>query len=46
MKKDVIIIRCDNAGENKTLEKNCGNNFEEIKFEFTSPDTLQKNDVV
>ena len=39
MNKNVKIIRSDNAGENKTLEENCMNNLEEIKFEFTSPGT-------
>ena len=46
MKKNIKIICCDNAGENKTLEENCANNFEENKFEFTSQGTPQKNGVV
>ena len=46
MKKTVKIIRCDNAGENKTLEDNCANFFEEIKFEYTSPVTPQQNGMV
>ena len=45
MKWNVKIIRCENAGGNKTL-KNCTKRFEEIKFEFTSPGTPQKNGVV
>ena len=43
MKKNVKIICCENVGENKTLEENCMKNFKEIKFEFTSPGTSQKN---
>ena len=43
--KSVKIIRSDNAGEKKTLEENCMENFEEIKFEFTSLGTPQKNGV-
>ena len=46
IKKKVKIIFCDNAGENKALEENCMKNFEEIKFEFTSPGNPQKNGVV
>ena len=40
------MICCDNAGENKTLEESCAKSFEEIKFEFMSPGTPQKNGVV
>ena len=40
MKKTENKICCDNAGENKTIEKNCANYFEEIKFKLTSPGTL------
>ena len=32
MKNIFKIIFCDNAGEKKTFEENCANNFEEIKF--------------
>ena len=46
MKKNVKIISFENSGENKTLKENCINNLEEIKFEFTSPGTPQKNGVV
>ena len=46
MKKNVKVIFCDNAGENKTLEENCMRNFEEIKFEFHSPGTPHQNGVV
>ena len=46
MKKNIKIIRCDNAGKNKTLEENCSKNFEEIKSEFTSEGTPQQNGVV
>ena len=45
-KKNVKIFRCDNSGINKTLEENCMKSFEEIKFEFRSPGTPQKNGVV
>ena len=46
MKKNVKIIICDNADENKTLEENRRNNFEEINFEFTSTGNSQKNGVL
>ena len=46
MKKNVKIVCCDNTGKNKTLEENSANNFEEIKCEFMSPRTRQKNGVV
>ena len=45
-KKNVKIICCDNAGENKNLEENCAKHIKEINFEFTSPGTPQKNGVV
>ena len=35
MKKNVKILCCDNAGENKTPKENCANNPEGIKSEFT-----------
>ena len=41
MKRNFKKIFCD-----KTLEENCANNFEEIKFEFTSTGTTQQNGVV
>ena len=34
MKKNVKIIRCDNRGENKTLEEICAKISEEIQFEL------------
>ena len=46
MKKIFKKVRCDNSGEDKTIKENCAKNFEEIKFEFTSPGTPQKNGVV
>ena len=46
MEKNVRIICCDNAGENKTLEENCTKNNEEIKFELMSPGTPKQNGVV
>ena len=46
MKKNVKIIRCDNAGENKMIEDNFMKNFKEIKFEFTSPGTPKQNHMV
>ena len=36
-------IRCDNAGENISLEKQCINQKMKIKFEYTSPGTPQQN---
>ena len=41
VKKNVKIIFCDNAGENKTIEENYAEYFEEIKFEFSPPCTPQ-----
>ena len=46
MKKNVKIIFCDNAGENKMIEDNFMKNFKEIKFEFTSPGTPKQNRMV
>ena len=46
MKINAKIIRCANAGENKTLKESLMKNFKEIKFEFMSPGTPQQNDVV
>ena len=36
-------IRCDNAGENLTLEKDCRNDGLGIQFEFPAPGTPQQN---
>ena len=36
-------VRCDNAGENLSLEKQCINENMKIKFEYTSPGTPQQN---
>ena len=43
--KKVKIIRCDNAGENMKLEKECNSNEQSlnIKFEFTARNTPQQN---
>ena len=35
-KKAVKFIRCDNAGENKTLENQCKDNELGINFEYTA----------
>ena len=45
-KKNVKILCCDNADENKTLRENSVRHFKEIKFEFPSPGTPQQNGVV
>ena len=37
------IIRCDNAGENKVLEKESAKNTLGIIFEYTAPGTPQQN---
>ena len=42
----VKIIRCDNAGENKVLEKESDKNELGINFEYTAPGTPQQNGVV
>ena len=36
-------VRCDNAGENLIVEKQCINENMKIKFEYTSPGTPQQN---
>ena len=36
-------MRCDNSGENLSLEKQCINKNMKIKFEYTSPGTPQQN---
>ena len=41
--KSVKYIRCDNAGENRTLEKNCLEEGLDIKFEYTAPHSPQFN---
>ena len=39
----VKYIRCDNAGENKSLEKRCLREGFGVQFEYTAPDTPQYN---
>ena len=39
----VEFIRCDNAGENKSLEKACIEKGLNIAFEYTSRNTPQQN---
>ena len=39
----VKYIRCDNAGENKALEKACKQEGLGITFEYTTPSTPQQN---
>ncbi len=41
--KAVKYIRCDNAGENKVLEKECQTQGLGIQFEYTAPGTPQHN---
>ena len=45
-KNQVKIIRCDNAGENKVLERESDKNELGIIFEYTAPGTPQQNGVV
>ena len=45
-KIQVTIIRCDNAGENKVLERESDKNELGIIFEYTAPGTPQRNGVV
>ena len=45
-KIQVKIIRCDNAGENKVLERESDKNELGIIFEYTAPGTPQQNGVV
>ena len=40
---EVKFIRCDNAGENKGLEKDMATEFPKVVFEFTAPGTPQQN---
>ena len=42
----VQCIRCDNAGENQALEKECIERELGIVFEYTAPGTPQQNGVV
>ena len=44
----MLIIRCDNAGENYKLEKECNSHKYKfnIKFEFTARNTPQQNSLV
>ena len=42
----VKIIRCDNAGEHKILERESDKNELGIIFEYTAPGTQQQNGVV
>ena len=42
----VKMIRCDNAGENKSLEEWCDKEGLGITFEYTAPGTPQQNGVV
>jgi transposase InsO family protein len=41
--KTVKLIRCDNAGENKSLQKLCEQEGLGIQFEYTAPGTPQLN---
>ncbi len=41
--KEVKYIRCDNAGENKTIEKQCIAEGLDITFEYTAPCSPQFN---
>ena len=41
-----VHLRCDNAGENKSLHDDLKTKKPHIKFEFTSPKTPQQNGVV
>ena len=45
-KIQVKIIRCDNAGENKVLERESDKNELGIIFEYTAPGTPQQNGMV
>ena len=42
----VKYIRCDNAGENQALERECVEKVLGIVFKYTAPDTPQQNGVV
>ncbi len=41
--KEVKYMRCDNAGENRRLEKQCINEGLDITFEYTAPHSPQFN---
>ena len=43
MKRSVKCTHCDNAGENKSLEKDCSDDGLGIQFEWTAPGTPQQN---
>ena len=45
-KKKVKHIRCDNAGENNILERQCIEEEMGILFEYTAPGTPQQNSIV
>ena len=45
-KKNVQFIRCDNSGENRTLQSACQQAGIQAHFEFTPPGTPQHNGVV
>ena len=42
---DIMVkcIRCDNSGENHSLESRCNQEGLGIKFEYTAPNTPQQN---
>ena len=46
LKKNVSMVRCDNAGENKTLDQLCKNGSLGINFEYTAQKTPQQNSTV
>ena len=46
MKKNINIIFCEKSGKNKTLEENCTFFSKKLIFNFTSPGTQRKNDMV
>ena len=46
MRENSKTIYGDNTGENKILGENYMKNLEEIKFQFTSPSTPQKSNMV
>ena len=39
----VKIVRCDNAGENRSFEKTCKSTGLGFEFEYTAPGTPQQN---
>ena len=45
--EDIKVLRCDNAGENKSLETSIQATTDlATKFEYTAPDTPEQNGVV